>query len=169
MIFFFFFFNNRRYFRVFFFFSSRRRHTRWPRDWSSDVCSSDLEDAAGNGGGGGLGDQDDDACAGIRCQALDPRHHHDAAHPLVEIVPTHADHLRAAFREPVDQARDLLETRAGGSDEANAPAAYSVGEAQRHTVEDSRAAVRAHHEELLLRGKPLELHLFGDRHIVAED
>ena len=28
----------------FFFFSSRRRHTRWPRDWSSDVCSSDLLD-----------------------------------------------------------------------------------------------------------------------------
>src|SRR6266508_5649659 len=27
---------------VVFFFSSRRRHTRWPRDWSSDVCSSDL-------------------------------------------------------------------------------------------------------------------------------
>src|SRR5439155_3045281 len=27
-----------------FFFSSRRRHTRWPRDWSSDVCSSDLVD-----------------------------------------------------------------------------------------------------------------------------
>src|SRR5690625_6115654 len=25
-----------------FFFSSRRRHTRWPRYWSSDVCSSDL-------------------------------------------------------------------------------------------------------------------------------
>src|SRR5207253_8511207 len=21
-----------------------RRHTRWPRDWSSDVCSSDLRD-----------------------------------------------------------------------------------------------------------------------------
>src|SRR5687768_17880289 len=26
-----------------FFFSSRRRHTRCSRDWSSDVCSSDLE------------------------------------------------------------------------------------------------------------------------------
>src|SRR3989440_8105853 len=26
----------------FFFFSSRRRHTRSDRDWSSDVCSSDL-------------------------------------------------------------------------------------------------------------------------------
>src|SRR5437870_7559270 len=30
------------FFLFFFFFSSRRRHTRWPRDWSSDVCSSDL-------------------------------------------------------------------------------------------------------------------------------
>src|SRR3712207_9483785 len=28
---------------MFFFFSSRRRHTRYWRDWSSDVCSSDLE------------------------------------------------------------------------------------------------------------------------------
>src|SRR5690606_40796447 len=26
-----------------FFFSSRRRHTRFSRDWSSDVCSSDLQ------------------------------------------------------------------------------------------------------------------------------
>src|SRR5206468_8904300 len=34
MLYFFFFF--------FFFFSSRRRHTRSDRDWSSDVCSSDL-------------------------------------------------------------------------------------------------------------------------------
>src|SRR6266436_1926403 len=29
----------------FFFFSSRRRHTRCSRDWSSDVCSSDLDSA----------------------------------------------------------------------------------------------------------------------------
>src|SRR5207253_4419615 len=35
----------------------RRRHTRWPRDWSSDVCSSDLqppwephEESAGSNG-----------------------------------------------------------------------------------------------------------------------
>src|SRR5690606_40427235 len=27
---------------IVFFFSSRRRHTRFSRDWSSDVCSSDL-------------------------------------------------------------------------------------------------------------------------------
>src|SRR5689334_24830249 len=30
----------------FFFFSSRRRHTRWNCDWSSDVCSSDLDPRA---------------------------------------------------------------------------------------------------------------------------
>src|SRR5947209_19817000 len=29
---------------LYFFFSSRRRHTRYWRDWSSDVCSSDLFD-----------------------------------------------------------------------------------------------------------------------------
>src|SRR5690606_38770381 len=31
------------YMSLFFFFSSRRRHTRFSRDWSSDVCSSDLQ------------------------------------------------------------------------------------------------------------------------------
>src|SRR5437016_12541121 len=35
-----------------FFFSSRRRHTRLVSDWSSDVCSSDLFVAAGDGVGG---------------------------------------------------------------------------------------------------------------------
>src|SRR5207249_8004954 len=30
------------FFALVFFFSSRRRHTRSKRDWSSDVCSSDL-------------------------------------------------------------------------------------------------------------------------------
>src|SRR3712207_6934678 len=35
-----------------FFFSSRRRHTRYWRDWSSDVCSSDLADAVHRAHGG---------------------------------------------------------------------------------------------------------------------
>src|SRR6266511_6273629 len=34
---------------IFFFFSSRRRHTRFSRDWNSDVCSSDLRAALGDG------------------------------------------------------------------------------------------------------------------------
>src|SRR5215217_8498351 len=35
--------------RIFFFFSSRRRHTSYWRDWSSDVCSSDLSEQHGRG------------------------------------------------------------------------------------------------------------------------
>src|SRR5690606_40115587 len=34
-----------------FFFSSRRRHTRFSRDWSSDVCSSDLSPGGAAPGG----------------------------------------------------------------------------------------------------------------------
>src|SRR5207245_8573013 len=37
--------NDRRFAAQFFFFSSRRRHTRCYRDWSSDVCSSDLAES----------------------------------------------------------------------------------------------------------------------------
>src|SRR5438445_9985005 len=39
----------------FFFFSSRRRHTRYWRDWSSDVCSSDLANATAVGQGATTG------------------------------------------------------------------------------------------------------------------
>src|SRR5438067_5509743 len=35
-------FYNYIHYNIYFFFSSRRRHTRSKRDWSSDVCSSDL-------------------------------------------------------------------------------------------------------------------------------
>src|SRR5690606_40376475 len=35
---------------IYFFFSSRRRHTRFSRDWSSDVCSSDLRAATSTSG-----------------------------------------------------------------------------------------------------------------------
>src|SRR2546429_9490029 len=39
---------------LFFFFSSRRRHTRCSRDWSSDVCSSDLHESQSPAFGYGL-------------------------------------------------------------------------------------------------------------------
>src|SRR5687768_18415143 len=45
-----------------FFLSSRRRHTRCSRDWSSDVCSSDLYHA---GGQTIVGDEDDGLAAGV--------------------------------------------------------------------------------------------------------
>src|SRR5438105_6675339 len=47
LFFFFFFLSHLAFFTFFFFFSSRRRHTRSTRDWSSDVCSSDLIFSAG--------------------------------------------------------------------------------------------------------------------------
>src|SRR6266498_595528 len=40
-----------------FFFSSRRRHTRCGRDWSSDVCSSDLVGSSGTSAGSGQWDE----------------------------------------------------------------------------------------------------------------
>src|SRR2546421_4189426 len=43
MVAFFAFLYNGLFWHFFFFFSSRRRHTRSDRDWSSDVCSSDLD------------------------------------------------------------------------------------------------------------------------------
>src|SRR5690606_40236595 len=52
------------------FFSSRRRHTRFSRDWSSDVCSSDLVDGGAVGlrrpsrGGGPVAVRGDDAAGG---------------------------------------------------------------------------------------------------------
>src|SRR5206468_8878554 len=58
-----------------FFFSSRRRHTRSDRDWSSDVCSSDLRAIArafaGEGASvivGDLGDSAEAAAAAIRAE-----------------------------------------------------------------------------------------------------
>src|SRR2546429_834103 len=54
----------------FFFFSSRRRHTRCSRDWSSDVCSSDLFFSL------------DDLMNSKECRACEAnRHDHDLSSP----------------------------------------------------------------------------------------
>src|SRR5437764_8722770 len=42
-----------------FFFSSRRRHTRYIGDWSSDVCSSDLDPKVDLGGADGNANRSD--------------------------------------------------------------------------------------------------------------
>src|SRR5690606_39790457 len=52
----------------FFFFSSRRRHTIFSRDWSSDVCSSDLREGA-------------DGALGLKF------YHRESAIPLSDRVP----------------------------------------------------------------------------------
>src|SRR5204862_2774771 len=51
---------------IFFFFSSRRRHTRSLRDWSSDVCSSDLR-IFGHGHGVPAEQRVDHEAVGVEC------------------------------------------------------------------------------------------------------
>src|SRR6266508_3111007 len=63
------FFIVRKVFSCFFVFSSRRRHTRWPRDWSSDVCSSDLP-MSGDGTLPDGADSDFGALASARLRVL---------------------------------------------------------------------------------------------------
>src|SRR3712207_7120222 len=58
---------------IFFFFSSRRRHTRYWRDWSSDVCSSDLARVAD--AGGVVADDQHDLVARILERAQLGEHH----------------------------------------------------------------------------------------------
>src|SRR3712207_9264030 len=60
------------------FFSSRRRHTRYWRDWSSDVCSSDLGPAAAGSAGrrahGHRRPRRDPLCAGAAARRDRRRH-----------------------------------------------------------------------------------------------
>src|SRR5690349_22696333 len=71
------------FFSFFFFFSSRRRHTRSLRDWSADVCSSDLGSellcvfiAFIRSTGGPLGDQDGSRRQDCPCRLYGHRHRH---------------------------------------------------------------------------------------------
>src|SRR5207253_5643909 len=59
------------------------RHTRWPRDWSSDVCSSDLK--AEVEGGDRESDQDD-ARQGP-AESRDPERDEEPAVPVAEPEP----------------------------------------------------------------------------------
>src|SRR5690606_18422851 len=78
------------YFLSFFFFSSRRRHTRFSRDWSSDVCSSDLGWGAGFSGPADAGthlQHLEHAAPGCRLEAAAPSGlPHSAAGPVAHVV-----------------------------------------------------------------------------------
>src|SRR5438046_10405909 len=95
----------------FFFFSSRRRHTRLVSDWSSDVCSSDLQQVAASLVGerleGGVGGEteDDVAGAGVGLDA------HQAGAVVLE-----SDAAGARAREKLLDVplRDTRVARAGG-------------------------------------------------------
>src|SRR3989449_7466434 len=125
---------------VFFFFSSRRRHTRCSRDWSSDVCSSDLGEARpltpGRGGGIRLaalrdlrGRGDDDLLGGPDDEPdVEPREAADDAadedRPAVRGLEESEEAELADPVEDVEPTRDEGEHRAppeppeGAADEA---------------------------------------------------
>src|SRR6266508_6854520 len=79
---------------LFFFFSSRRRHTRWPRDWSSDVCSSDL--------------LEDDAVVAVETGAARrlPVHRHVAGRRLDDVADD-AQQGRLAAARGADQRHEV--------------------------------------------------------------
>src|SRR5207253_7545431 len=75
----------------------RRRHTRWPRDWSSDVCSSDLRAKAARGEirfdrGPALDDAREQLSHGTR-DVLG----HDAPHDASRVAKAHLALRRADF------------------------------------------------------------------------
>src|SRR5689334_2239847 len=101
----------------YFFFSSRRRHTRWNCDWSSDVCSSDLEVIAERVdvllGGGQLGKGDElgvehllPEAAGVRYRVRLVHQGHPAAALAAQVPQAVAD-------EPLDR-RPRVDARVQG-------------------------------------------------------
>src|SRR5690606_40077203 len=103
----------------FFFFSSRRRHTRFSRDWSSDVCSSDLTIARKFGIFGLLTAS---AIGLAACQS--GMNSEDRA--LMEQVRTSADRAEAAARS-AEQAARSAEASAQRAESAAARAERSFG------------------------------------------
>src|SRR5690625_6178198 len=84
-----------------FFLSSRRRHTRWPRDWSSDVCSSDLMTAEWGAWLAELSLNDDVVAATV----------------TVESYPTTGQDLIAAVKDSVSESTPEIARRIQRSEE----------------------------------------------------
>src|SRR5690625_6070114 len=83
-----------------FFFSSRRRHTRWPRDWSSDVCSSDL-----------------DLVAIVRvATAKEPAHRYASVRALVDELERHCSHRPVSARQRSEERRVGKECKSLGGE-----------------------------------------------------
>src|SRR6266850_6181617 len=94
----------------FFFFSSRRRHTRLQGDWSSDVCSSDLDEATDyeNRIEFGFLSQDGRALRAL-VKALDALAGEDASDARAHYLAAHANYRLGQV---------LNETRKSGADDA---------------------------------------------------
>src|SRR3989442_16017602 len=109
-----------------FFFSSRRRHTRCGRDWSSDVCSSDLTQTAQDFRGA-----EKDGEPGARADALRP------LGGVLEVIPA-AIEEHGGDHEPQEQQPDVAELQQGG--ERDAHVRLAIFDAPRYRARRSAAA-----------------------------
>src|SRR5439155_145355 len=85
-----------------FFFSSRRRHTRWPRDWSSDVCSSDLTFP-------GCIYSEMKMCLAPCFSGCTKEEYDVEVNRLVEFLETSGGSLRTAFEQERERASEQLD------------------------------------------------------------
>src|SRR5712692_578856 len=131
---------------AFFFFSSRRRHTIWNCDWSSDVCSSDLELA-----------EEVVAAAEQRLEEIEGAGHRPAQlldPPAVglRLAELCLDLVRRALPDAVEPVEEDLELGAAGRvgrvERRLRVALFEVGE-DPGRVEDDRAVVVDHRHEIL--------------------
>src|SRR6266403_3696439 len=109
---------------VFFFFSSRRRHTRSLRDWSSDVCSSDLTRRRG----GPVAFRHESHFSGRR--RPDRRRRPGGAHPRPYRVDTHVAGLSVPPTQQLRLRRTARSTVTGTKNLAKAPAFACVAHAK---------------------------------------
>src|SRR6266702_5095938 len=86
-------------------FSSRRRHTRWPRDWSSDVCSSDLTPTPPRPPAPPPGRRPPSDLGGARAI---PWPHRPAGPPPATRLPGHAIRSRSRSNSLLVVAREVL-------------------------------------------------------------
>src|SRR3712207_3588320 len=130
-----------------FFFSSRRRHTRYWRDWSSDVCSSDLRievltDAVEVLSRVAVGREPLElAVDGVARTDLDLA----VADPDVEPV------QRADRRTAVDLAGEVVDAAVARADEALGGLDVPDGAAEVHAAGREGDEVRARAERRVLR------------------
>jgi hypothetical protein len=68
----------------------------------------------------------------------------------------------------VQQGHDLLRARSRGCDDPDGSPPYGVRKAETRPPEHRGARSRAHDQQPLLRGSPLELDLVGEGNVVAE-
>ncbi len=92
----------------------------------------------------------------------------DAANRRVHVAAAGADGVADALAGLMQQAGDLLDTRARRANQADSPAPDDIGEPEPDAVQHGRPAIRPHHQELFFLRGALQVDLIFDRHVVGE-